>query len=431
MEDPASALRSLRDALKAGIQDVDDFTFRLSSTLDVLGLAPPGGASIVVAVSPSFGAKDTAAVTRYLPAVQQALVGAVPTFLPALDTRGHALLDAFFAPQPRAAPLENTVALAAYLSLSAMLAPNPPTPLAVPAREFVLDTLSRLTNLYSVDALYTAVFGRSGDRTKGKGIDSALSLMWDDAVRSACSVPAKVANAVGRWKDKDASKLEVPSALVPRAYFDRLSARIEGLTYTVAQNGDDPAPLRLLLEKLVTLGLLTPTLEPSPAPALLPGFLPRTLEHLHPPALAQPYPDAFFPSLLLPLAPAALTAFAAGFLTYIPYHLTPPSLEIRPEERVRRAATVLAQLLGPPVVGGEAWTAVLSALLKKGGGGREEIQNAQRRMVVAWVGTGGAPGELRILGSADNGSRKSVDRRRDGRVGRPQAHPVRVVLAPV
>lgn len=377
MDDPAEALKALRDALRSGIPDADEYTFQLSSTLDSLGLGPMS--------VPSPGGDK--AIQRYLPAVQQGLLSTLPTFLPALDERGRRLLDTFFCPAPEAstAPTARQVALAAYLTLTAALAPTPATPLPVEARQFVLDTLASLAQAYSIDALYWATHGRK-----------AAPLLWDDAVRTSTSLPAKVANAVGRWKEAGWAG-DVPGPLVPRAYFDNYVRKLDRLLYELSQQeGADVSPLREVLEKLGRLGLftITPATEiDTPTPAFFPPFLPPALEHLHPPpgSPLPPYPSDFFPDLLLPLSDSNLKAFVSGLLVHLALRISPSYADTlapdKPEERVKRASIVLGQFIGKPDTASEAWRAVIEALLSKSLS-LEGTMDGMRRIAAAWVGTG-------------------------------------------
>lgn len=384
MDDPAEALKGLRDALRAGIPDADEYAFQLRSTLDSIGLGPMS--------APAEGTDR--AIQRYLPAVQQALLGTLPTFLPAMDERGRQLLDSFFCPAPSAAtaPTARQVALAAYLTLTGALAPAPPTPLPAEAREFVLETLAKLAQTYSVDALYWATHSKK-----------ASQLLWDDAVRAATSLPAKAANAVGRWKDSGWAG-DVPAALVPRAYFDSFVRRFEALLYELSQNSVDLGAPREVLEKLGRLGLftITPASEiDTPTPAFFPPFLPPALEHLHPApgSPLPPYPDSFFPDLLLPLPDANLKAFTAGLLVHLSLRISPPyaaPLESRPEASVKRAAIVLEQFLGRPDTGSDAWRCVVDALLSTSLS-LEGTMESIRRIAVAWVGDGFVPAKRAFL----------------------------------
>jgi telomere length regulation protein len=55
----------------------------------------------------------------------------------------------------------------------------------------------------------------------------------------------------------------------------------------------------------------------------------------------------------------------------------------------------LTRIIGPPEIGGEAWDAVVIAMIngKRNGSAMDEREHAMTRMAVAWVGTGGEKGE--------------------------------------
>lgn len=378
-DEAASALRTLRDGLRASPADVESFTFALSSTLDTLGLSP-------TSIAPAQGAGK--AIGRQLPGVQQALLSTLPTFLPALDARGRSLVDAFFVPPKQAdqLPLNRSVALVSYLNISSMLAPAPPAPLPAESRTFVLDTLAALPRAYGIDDIYFATLGLS-----------ASELSWEDGLRALTSLPAKAANAVGRWREAGWSG-DVPSQLVPRAYFDALVRRLEGLSYELALGGtSEPTHLRQAYAKLAALGLLTPpTVESGPAPAFFQPFLPLALGHLHPSdgSPLPAYPASFFPSLLLPLPTSTLATLADSLAQHVTFRLASSSAPLEPDvpdERVRRAAVVLGEFLGPASVGSDAWAALLQTLLRSAAG--EEVPKvALRRSIVAWAAGGGSSG---------------------------------------
>jgi hypothetical protein len=273
----------------------------------------------------------------------------------------------------------------------------------------VLDTLAATVTAYGIDRLYEAVFAS----TAGEDAGGVQTLAWEDAVRTAASVPAKAANAVGRWREA-AWDGKLPPALMPRTYFDSMGEHLESLAYELALDSTGKGKeqrqtaLRAVFEKLAALGLLTPRPSETRVPALLPAFLPRALEHLHPPAIAPPYPATFLPRTLLPLSASALSALAGALLSHLPARL--PPLEAKPEQAVRRAADVLTGFLGQPGVGGEAWTALVPALLKRMSGTDSDgdaSHAAARRMVVAWVGSGGKSREFSRYGreTDDSGCR--------------------------
>ncbi|KAL1408560.1 telomere binding protein [Vanrija albida] len=380
-DDPAAALRSLRDALRAPPATAEDFTFALSTALDALGLSPTS-----IAAAP--GAPR--AIARALPTAQQALLACLPTFLPALDARARTLVDSLFVPLKRGDTIAagRAVALTSYLNLGAMLAPSPPSPLPAESRPFLLETLGHLATGYGLDDTYWACYAAS-----------AQPLMWADALRALASLPARAANAVGRWREAGWAG-EVPPQLVPRAYFDNVARRLEGLSYELAQAGAEPAPLREAYAKLAGLGLLAaPSAEAGPAPALFPAFLPPALAHLHPEeGTLPPYPVGFFPALLLPLPASTLAALTDSLAQHLAFRLASASSPLEPDvpdERVRRAAVVLAGFLGPAAVGADSWAPLLQTLLRAGG---EDIPKvALRRSIVAWATGGGVSAAKQLI----------------------------------
>jgi telomere length regulation protein len=197
--DGATALRELRDALRSPIDDVATFTFLLSSTLNTIDLNP--NPTSMQLVSSKIDAALTRAVSRQLPSIQVLLLTThVPTFLPALDTRERQLLQAFFAPPRQSAnlALRRAIALTTYSTLSSLLSTKSITPLPRESRSFVLDVLAELTQ-YGVGDVYWAVWSSPAGSESSKEA-SARSLEWESAVSALVGLPAKVGNAVGRWK---------------------------------------------------------------------------------------------------------------------------------------------------------------------------------------------------------------------------------------
>jgi telomere length regulation protein len=160
---------------------------------------------------------------------------------------------------------------------------------------------------------------------------------------------------------------------------------------------EETAPIRFVFQRLASLGLFShrPTSLHSPSPSIPPALLPRLLSHLHPPVDSPipPYPASFLPSIFLPLPSSTLASVTASLLQ----HLVAPSAPIlpnRPDSRVKRSVEVLTRIIGPPEIGGEAWEAVIMAMIngKRNGSAMDEREHALTRMAVAWVGTGGEKG---------------------------------------
>lgn len=214
------ALHELREAQRAPIPTVDDFTFLLSSTLDVLGIE---GVKKGISVSPAGGSTDGTikALDRSLGSVQQALLAtSVPTFLYALDKSGRTLLEAFFCPPTavdrKQALLRTHIAQSTYQTLSAQLSVRQGiAPLPIESRAFVLDILNQLAGEYGLKELYNAIWSNSSVDAESSKAASGRQLQWEDSIKVLVSLPAKVVNAVGRWS-ADGWKGDVPDALLPK-----------------------------------------------------------------------------------------------------------------------------------------------------------------------------------------------------------------------
>ncbi|WVR00155.1 hypothetical protein IAU59_007297 [Kwoniella sp. CBS 9459] len=402
----AAALKSLRNVLRNPTTlTPDDLTFHLSSTLQALHLhhtsVPPRTVS----------SDDLKNVTRYLPSIQALLLSdIVPTFYDALDQHGQVSLRTLFVPpkSSESISLKRQIALATYLTVPAFLnAPKPSTPtLPRQSRSFVISILDALVAQYGIDDLYHAVIGttrKAGHTGIDKGKGGAEVLQWEDTVRAVVGIPAKVGNAIGRWGAEGGGGLarqDVPDRLLSKPYFDVLAVRLESLMYELSLNSGsgsgDPDPIRLVFEKLSSIGLIS-LKSPSPdsrAPSLFPAFLPPLLAHLHPPSDSSlpPYPSNYLPPILLGLPSSAVSSVVSSLITHITHHLVEPGTPLKPDvpdERIKRAQVVLTKIIGPAIIGGEAWTAVLKYALD----GKCELslgdqrQQALNRMIICWIST--------------------------------------------
>ena len=204
MTSPQTALHELREALRAPIPSVDEFTFLLSSTLDTLGLGT-ARKGIAVPVTGAGTGGAIKAIDRSLGSVQQALLAsAIPTFLHALDKRGCELLDSFFCPSAGssisdAAALPH-IALCTYQTLSSSLSVRAGiAPLPIESRTYIIDIAGRLAGSYGLKELYGAIWPAESRDAESSKASSSRQLQWEEAVRAVVSLPAKVGNAVGRW----------------------------------------------------------------------------------------------------------------------------------------------------------------------------------------------------------------------------------------
>jgi telomere length regulation protein len=113
-----------------------------------------------------------------------------------------------------ASPAAGEVTVHAYISI-----------LSLPFTPYSVDLLARLTKAYPLDRLHTAVFSRQNKVSSSR----QTILAWEDAVKSALSVPARVANALE-------GKREIPEELEQGPYFANLSVRCEALLWKLSQD---------------------------------------------------------------------------------------------------------------------------------------------------------------------------------------------------
>ncbi|RXK40552.1 hypothetical protein M231_02204 [Tremella mesenterica] len=399
--DHLTALRHLRDTLQSPIPDVDSFSFLLSSTLQSLHLH----STSVPSSTPEPSVLK--AIQRFLPSVQQLLLtNAVPTFLHALDEGHRALLDILFCPakSPSFSQLHvaRRIAFISYLTLSSMLLSKSDRPsLPTLSRQYLLETLRKLSGAHGIDQLYWAVWG---GQLGEKEDDISRQLQWEDTVKAIVGLPAKVANAVGRWK-AEGWEGDVPIELIPRSYFHKLAVSLESIIYETSQSQRDPSPFRAVFEKLSSVGLIStsPSVTTSPTPSILGSMMPPLLSHLRPPTSSPlpPYPSTRWPSLLLGLPTSSLSNLVESLLQHLTFHLHEAAeLEPdRPDERIARAVEVLTLIIGPPEVGGEAWEAVARTIVNKKITVKpmNDRECARIRICVSWMGQAGEKGCKTLL----------------------------------
>jgi len=209
---PTQALQTLRDTLRTTQLDIDALINTLSTCLDDLyqqGQAGP---------SSSKSEPVRKAIQRFLPSIQiHLLTQAIPNYLHALDTDQVEVIRSFFAPKREADGIQISrwIALTSYLTIPPFLnaTTSQSTPeLPIPSRVFLLGTLDRLVGDYGVEEVYWAVWSSAGEE---KGRLGPEDLTWEEASRSIVGVPAKAANAVGRWKG-DGWIGDLPERLVPK-----------------------------------------------------------------------------------------------------------------------------------------------------------------------------------------------------------------------
>nr|ODN92509.1 telomere length regulation protein [Cryptococcus depauperatus CBS 7841] len=393
--DPAKQFQQLKSFLRIPQPSIQDLGREVSSTLDILGI----GDSLVK--SPDGVVAQVGAIARYLPAVQQLLIqDTLPPVISVLDHATRELVLGLFVPSKVAQGIgiRRHVALVSCLTLPSYLnAPREGQPtLPRNMRLFLVSVLDRLTRFYGLDDVYHAVFS-----TKMETKEGMQRLQWEEVLKALVGIPAKVGNAVGRWKAEEADDVSVPAALLPKDYFDGLVKRLEGLMYELSHGAMvDTAPLQLVLEKLSAVGLLSSHVADSTSrtPSMLPSLLPPLLEHLHPPSGSSlaPYPPDFLSSIILSLPGSVITSFVKALSTHLTYHLVDSSSTLRPDrpdQRIKRAVQVLIAIVGEPKVGNEVWDALIKSITGDGGSSRMHLgeyrEQSRNRLIVGWIGTGG------------------------------------------
>jgi len=92
-------------------------------------------------------------------------------------------------------------------------------------------------------------------------------------------------------------------------------------------------------------------------------------------------------------------------IAHLVYHLPtaePGMMKILPEKadlRLTAAVDVLQKIVGPVVVGDEAWDAVVGSVLdsRNSGAVMDDICQARNRLIASWVNRGGEKGEIALV----------------------------------
>lgn len=218
--DPSTALRDLRDTLRQPLSSTEALTSALSLVLSPLDLHP-------TSVPPSSAsAAAVAAIQRYLPTIQLSLLtDHLPTFLHALGEDDLLVVERFFCP-PKSATLGalrvgRTIAGVSYTTLPSLLSSKSAggagsTALPAQSRDHLLSSLDKLAATYGIDDLYWSIWASGGESQAESSKDGGLrALRWEEAVKAVTSLPARVANAAGRWGEEGWKGI-APAALASR-----------------------------------------------------------------------------------------------------------------------------------------------------------------------------------------------------------------------
>lgn len=215
----SDALRGSRDTLRQPFSSTESLTSALSIVLSSLDLHP-------TSIPPTSVPTETLrAIQRYLPSIQISLLtSTLPTFLHALNEREIELVDRFFCPPKFASlgalRLGREIAGISYSSLPTLLSTKQvggeigSQGIPIPSRDYLLRILGGLVGGYGINDLYWSVWG-SGNEAESSKDGGLRVLRWEESVKALTSLPAKVANAIGRWKG-EGWKGDCPPNLIPK-----------------------------------------------------------------------------------------------------------------------------------------------------------------------------------------------------------------------
>ncbi|KAF8586558.1 hypothetical protein K439DRAFT_945232 [Ramaria rubella] len=219
---------------------------------------------------------------RVIPIVQHIILNAIlPVWLTPLRDAGHEqLIREFFCPHieppgnSQTSPIVKSSSKIATSALPTLLLhiQTLNTKDAGPAAilHFCVSMLGDIISLYPPDVVHDALF--SGNVGIEPRMDGRLMQEWEDYVRSACSLPGKVANAMQGTRD-----LTPNENLQQGPYFSNVCVSAEKILFRISQQPSRETLLQShssLLLKLLNLGLFPPSPPSLPSQ---PSFFTSTL----------------------------------------------------------------------------------------------------------------------------------------------------------
>ena len=196
--------QTVKESWKSVTPDIESFLSLVKDTINLIGFNNDTWKD---------GQRD---LKRYLPFIQIQLVTVhLPIFLSTLDQSDLEDVKCLFAPPKQVNGLKRRrqVALVSYKTLPPLLAAKPIIQLPIESRRFLID-ISHLLASYSISDAYRTIYGSDELQAEGSEEEGARRLEWEDVVGSLLSLPAKIANAAGRW-DMDSSTSFIPDSLGP------------------------------------------------------------------------------------------------------------------------------------------------------------------------------------------------------------------------
>jgi len=219
-DDTGNQVRDVFHKLQSPVLDLPTLLALISSLLDCIGLLPPHYRRYNTAPlhSAAFNSQ------RHLPPLQRALLEhVIPTWEPdLLREKLMPLVEQWFIPDAFSFtnPAAGEVTVHAYKSI-----------LSLSFTPYSVNLLARLTKAYPLDRLHTSVLSRPCKDSSPR----QTTLAWEDVVKSALSVPARVANHFIEGKE------EPPKDLEQGPYFANLCVRCEALLWKLSQERTEGA----------------------------------------------------------------------------------------------------------------------------------------------------------------------------------------------
>ncbi|KAL0947125.1 hypothetical protein HGRIS_013257 [Hohenbuehelia grisea] len=356
-------VRDVLNRLESEIPDCPTLLELLSSPLASIGLLPPKYKRYVKEPIPTGSIN----IQRHIPRLQETILTKIITIWEEnlREQDGLALIEQYFCPDAfsNASPAAGAVTLRAYATI-----------LALPLTDYSIGILTRLARAYPIDRLHASV--ALACQHEGQ---EQRALAWEDCVRSAVAVPAKVANALG------AQRKPIPLELEQGPYFNNLSMRCEELMFrfsvaTTSSHGGAIPGVVFLLTKLANLGVFPSS---SSVPPSQPSFFRSTSHEIrerlngeHSAAYSQFWNDTFnnLPSFFTSqtiLTSLLLSLFETGLDS------TP---EVVQRATIKQEACLLRRLVGNLHVDQtELWQLISTILL------RREWSSSHGRLLVCWT----------------------------------------------
>lgn len=369
---------------------------------------------------------DSELVGKHLPSIQLVLLDKIlPHWHEAIrdDASVDDLFRSLFVPpavegkgKARMSRGQDRIALASYSTLTRHLSTlsSSPSKLDDGLLSYICSLLAALTST-GIREIYDACFFDTPDS------DAKANLAWEEAWKSMLSIPSRVDNIVGRFREETGSFLKVPPALGRVKFMDGVARDIQLLVQDLSSpdcSSRDTfvARLRPLLVKLQTLGFFRASPRSARAGAAINITDPSFFSTTFPDLLDHPWDDhgkqgSLWPELLFELPRETSSAIIWSFLEHLSSRsgqAISPAINLddiprpSPSARVVAGADFLNRFLGTAKFCYETepdvWQVVLDWALARSPSrefsanalGRFDVDGVElrSRILVAWAGQG-------------------------------------------